>query len=103
MSPTAPPEAAILLVDDTPANLVALETILEPLGQRLVTAHSGREALRKLLEENFALILLDVRMGDLDGFETARLIRDRAHTEHVPIIFVTGFDRAELDMKTGYE
>jgi PAS domain S-box-containing protein len=103
LSPTAPPEAAILLVDDTPANLVALETILEPLGQRLVTAQSGREALRKLLDENFALILLDVRMGDLDGFETARLIRDRAHTEHVPIIFVTGFDRAELDMKTGYE
>ena len=97
------PEAAILLVDDTPANLVALETILAPLGQRLVTASSGREALRKLLEQNFALILLDVRMGDLDGFETARLIRGRVHTEDVPIIFVTGFDRAEIDMKTGYE
>jgi signal transduction histidine kinase len=103
LSPTAAPEAAILLVDDTPANLVALEAILAPLGQKLVTAQSGREALRKLLEENFALILLDVRMGDLDGFETARLIRDRAHTEHVPIIFVTGFDRAEIDMKAGYE
>jgi len=97
------PEAAILLVDDTPANLVALETMLAPLGQRLVTASSGREALRKLLEQNFALILLDVRMGDLDGFETARLIRGRVHTEDVPIIFVTGFDRAEIDMKTGYE
>jgi len=99
----AVPAAAILLVDDTPANLVALESILAPLGQRLVSARSGREALRKLLQEDFALILLDVRMGDLDGFETARLIRTRPHTEHVPIIFVTAFDRAETDIKAGYE
>jgi signal transduction histidine kinase/DNA-binding response OmpR family regulator len=103
LNPNAAAEAAILLVDDHPANLVALETILAPLGQKLVTASSGKEALRKLLNEDFALILLDVRMGDLDGFETARLIRARAHTEHVPIIFVTAFDRAETDMTTGYE
>ncbi|HEX6349036.1 MAG TPA: response regulator [Candidatus Dormibacteraeota bacterium] len=103
MNLEAAPEAAILLVDDTPANLVALESILAPLGQRLVTARSGREALRKLLEDDFALILLDVRMGDMDGFETARLIRSRPHTEHVPIIFVTAFDRVESDIKAGYE
>ena len=101
--PIPPPQAAILLVDDTPANLVALEAILDPLGQRLVTAGSGREALRTLLDEDFALILLDVRMADMDGFETARLIRARALTEHVPIIFVTAFDRAETDMRSGYE
>ncbi|MEP7106024.1 MAG: response regulator, partial [Chloroflexota bacterium] len=100
--PLPAPEAAILLVDDTPANLMALETILQPLGQRLVTARSGREALRLLLDEDFALILLDVRMDGLDGFETARLIRARQHTEHVPIIFVTAFDRAETDMRSGY-
>jgi len=103
LSEEAAPEAAILLVDDTPANLVALETILAALGQRLVTARSGREALRRLLKEDFALILLDVRMKDMDGFETARLIRARPHTEHVPIIFVTAFDRAETDIKSGYE
>jgi signal transduction histidine kinase/DNA-binding response OmpR family regulator len=102
-SPLPTPEAAILLVDDTPANLVALETILEPLGQRLVSARSGKEALRLLLDEDFALILLDVRMGEMNGFETARLIRARRHTEHVPIIFVTAFDRAETDMRSGYE
>ncbi len=101
--PIPAPQAAILLVDDTPANLVALETILEPLGQRLVTARSGKEALRTLLDEDFALILLDVRMADMDGFETARLIRARQHTEHVPIIFVTAFDRAETDMRSGYQ
>lgn len=102
-APIPVPPAAILLVDDTPANLVALQTILEPLGQRLVTARSGKEALRTLLDEDFALILLDVRMADMDGFETARLIRARQHTEHVPIIFVTAFDRAETDMRSGYE
>ncbi len=100
--PTAAPGAAILLVDDTPANVVALETILEPLGQRLVTARSGREALRKLLQEDFALILLDVRMGEMDGFETAALIRQRRASEHTPIIFLTAFDQAELDMTRGY-
>jgi PAS domain S-box-containing protein len=103
LSSEVAPEAAILLVDDTPANLVALESILAPLGQRLVSARSGREALRRLLQEDFALILLDVRMGEMDGFETARLIRSRSHTEHVPIIFVTAFDRAEIDIKAGYE
>jgi PAS domain S-box-containing protein len=98
-----PRKASILLVDDTPANLVALEAILEPLGENLVSAHSGREALRLLLRDEFALILMDVRMADMDGIETARLIRERARTADVPIIFVTAFDRAESDMSAAYE
>jgi two-component system, sensor histidine kinase len=95
-------KANILIVDDTPSKLVALEAILAPLKQRVVKAGSGREALRLLLREDFALILLDVRMGDMDGFETAALIRQRRASEHTPIIFLTAFDQAELDMARGY-
>jgi len=95
-------KANILVVDDTPSKLVALEAILAPLRQRVVKAGSGREALRLLLREDFALILLDVRMSDMDGFETAALIRQRRASEHTPIIFLTAFDQAELDMARGY-
>jgi signal transduction histidine kinase len=95
-------KANILIVDDTPSKLVALEAILAPLRQRVVKAGSGREALRLLLREDFALILLDVRMGDMDGFETAALIRQRRASEHTPIIFLTAFEQAELDMARGY-
>ena len=94
--------ANILIVDDTPSKLVALEAILAPLRQRTVKAGSGREALRVLLREDFALILLDVRMADMDGFETAALIRQRRSSEHTPIIFLTAFAEAELDMARGY-
>ncbi len=69
--------ATILIVDDREANLLALEAVLEPLNERLVKARSGREALRFLLQEDCALILLDVQMPELDGFETAALIRER--------------------------
>ncbi len=96
-------KASILIVDDTPANLVALAAILEPLGENLVSAGSGREALRLLLKGDYALIMMDVRMADMDGIETARLIRQRQHTADVPIIFVTAFDRAEADMTAAYE
>ena len=96
------PQASILIVDDTPAKLVALEAILAPLHQNVVTASSGREALRLLLKQDFALILLDVRMGDMDGFETAALLRQRRASEHTPIIFLTAFEQAELDMARGY-
>jgi two-component system, sensor histidine kinase len=99
---SAEPTANILIVDDTPSQLVALEAILAPLRQRVVKAGSGREALRLLLREDFALILLDVRMGDMDGFETAALIRQRRASEHTPIIFLTAFEQAELDMARGY-
>src|SRR5580765_813626 len=81
----------ILLVDDKPEKLLALEAVLEELGQNIVRAYSGREALRALLSDDFAVILLDVNMPGMDGFETAQLIRQRKTTEHVPIIFVTAF------------
>ena len=94
--------AKILIVDDTPSKLVAVEAILAPLRQRVVKAGSGREGLRLLLQEDFALILLDVRMSDMDGFETAALIRQRRASEHTPIIFLTAFGQAEIDMARGY-
>ncbi|HEY1226603.1 MAG TPA: response regulator, partial [Ramlibacter sp.] len=79
----------ILLVDDQPANLAALATVLAELGAELVTADSGQAALRALLAHEFALVLLDVRMPAMDGFETARLIREHPRTAGVPIIFMT--------------
>ena len=79
----------ILLVDDQPENLRTLEAVLEPLGHPLVTASSGHGALRMLLEQDFAMILLDVRMPGLDGLETAELIKQRARTRDVPIVFLT--------------
>ena len=95
-------QANILLVDDTPGKASAVEAILGPLKQRVVIATSGRDALRHLLRQAFALILLDVRMEGMDGFETAALIRQRRQSEHTPIIFITAFDKAELDMARGY-
>ncbi len=85
----------ILLVDDTPENLVSLEATLETLGEELVLARSGKEALRYLLEDNFAAILLDVKMPDMDGFETAELIRSRPRSRHTPILFLTGYKNEE--------
>ena len=76
--------ASVLLVDDRPANLVALEATLAPLGIRTVTAVSGPEALRRLLAEEFALVLLDVQMPGMDGFETATLMKRHPRTAHVP-------------------
>src|SRR5215213_5637495 len=81
----------VLLVDDKPEKLLSLEAVLEDLQQNVVRAYSGREALRALLNEDFAVILLDVNMPGMDGFETAQLIRQRKSTESVPIIFVTAF------------
>ncbi|MFD1733583.1 response regulator [Deinococcus malanensis] len=96
------PRANILIVDDQDAKRLALAAALEPLGQNLVLASSGREALRLVLGQEFAVILLDVRMPGMDGFETAELIRSRRQTESTPIIFVTAHDRAEADMLGGY-
>jgi len=81
----------ILLVDDHPDKLVALESVLAELGQNIVKAHSGKEALRRLLERDFAVILLDVNMPIMDGFETAAVLRQRARNEHTPIIFITAY------------
>src|SRR5271168_1134008 len=81
----------ILLVDDSPENLVSLEAALDGLGQELVLARSGMEALRHLLEADFAAILLDVKMPEMDGFQTAELIRSRRRSRDVPILFLTAY------------
>jgi signal transduction histidine kinase len=95
--------ANILLVDDQPANLVALEAILEPLGHRLVSADSGAAALRQILLQDFAVILLDARMPGLDGYETAALIRQRERSAHTPIIFLTADAGDRADTLRAYD
>ncbi len=92
----------ILLVDDQPENLVTLSATLEGLEQNLVMAHSGREALRYLLSNECALIILDVVMPGMDGFETARLIRERQSSKSTPIIFLTAGDSNDAQMFRGY-
>lgn len=102
-----PPEAEsnprILLVDDHPPNLLALEAVLEGVGADFVRASSGEEALRRLLDGEFALILLDVQMAGLDGFETAALIRKREATRGIPIIFLTAIHRDPSQQMRGYD
>jgi PAS domain S-box-containing protein len=95
-------EAAILVVDDEPKNLYTAEAVLGGLGGTLVTALSGREALRHLLRRDFACILLDVQMPELDGFQTAAVIRERDRCRHVPIIFVTAISKAAEHVRLGY-
>ncbi len=92
----------ILLVDDQPARLLSYETILSRLGQNLVSARSGLEALELLMKGDFAVILLDVSMPGMDGFETAAMIHDHPRYERTPIIFVTGVHVGELDRLKGY-
>jgi two-component system, sensor histidine kinase and response regulator len=92
----------ILLVDDQPANLVALEAMLQGLGQNLIRAESGREALKWLLTHEFAVILLDVKMPEMDGFETAALIRQRDKSRHTPILFLTAADNSQNHAVRGY-
>ena len=95
MSPMTPAKFNILVVDDRVENLIALEAALSDLGQNIVKARSGSEALRQLLKEEFIVILLDVNMPDIDGFETAALIRQRKKTEYTPIIFMTAATTSE--------
>ena len=92
----------ILLVDDQPANLIALDAMLSGLGQNLVKAESGREALKWLLTHDFAVILLDVKMPEMDGFETAALIRQRDKSRHTPILFLTAADNSQTHAVRGY-
>ncbi|MBD2210059.1 response regulator [Nostoc linckia FACHB-104] len=92
----------ILLVDDHSENLLALEAILHSLGQNLVRATSGAQALRCLLNQDFAVILLDVQMPEMDGFETATLIRQRERSRHTPIIFLTAFSTNDSMVFKGY-
>jgi signal transduction histidine kinase len=93
----------ILLVDDQPDNLLSAEAVLESLGEEIVMAHSGREALRHLLDHDFAVILLDVMMPGMDGFETATLIRQRDRSRHTPIIFLTALGKSEEHLFRGYD
>jgi PAS domain S-box-containing protein len=95
--------ANILLVDDQPQNLLALEAILSETGDNLIKAESGKAALRACLDREFAVILLDVQMPDLDGLETASLIRQRDKSRDTPIIFLTALSRSETNMFRGYE
>ncbi|HUI98769.1 MAG TPA: response regulator [Usitatibacter sp.] len=97
------PHASLLIVDDDAASLVALEAALRSLGSRIVTARSGEEALRKVLEEDFAAILMDVRMPGIDGFTTARLIRERKRSRYTPIIFLTAAQEDLASMFRGYQ
>jgi two-component system, sensor histidine kinase and response regulator len=102
--PSTPKEIVnILLVDDQPGKLVAHDAILSELGQRIIKARNGVEALGHLLRYDFAVILLDVNMPNMDGFETAALIRQRPRFEKTPIIFITGYNTTDLDRLKGYE
>src|SRR6202158_4674289 len=96
------PNASILIVDDARGSLLGMQEVLSSLGARLVSAASGEEALRCVLEEDFAAILMDVRMPGIDGFTTARMIRDRRRSRYTPIIFMTAAQE-DLSMLRGYQ
>ena len=102
MSAVLDDRPAVLLVDDRKQNLIALEAVLEPLPCRLVSVISGEEALKALLNEEFAVVLLDVQMPGMDGFETAELIKRRERTRSVPIIFVTAINKERDHVFRGY-
>jgi len=101
-APRAADEPAILVVDDRPANIVAFLAVLEPLGQPVVTATTGQEALRHLLQRDFALMLIDVQMPGMDGFELARSIKSHPRLAAIPIIFVTALSRDATHVFDGY-
>ncbi len=92
----------ILLVDDRPENLLVLEALLGDLGQNLVRATSGQDALRRLLEDDYALVLLDIQMPEMDGYETARLIRSRQSTRNLPILFISAIYRNPEHISRSY-
>src|SRR5207253_8930144 len=92
----------ILLVDDRRENLLALEGILKSLNENLLKASSGSEALKYLLRNEVAVILLDVEMPHMDGFQTATLIREREKTRHTPIIFLTAISKSDVHVSQGY-
>jgi signal transduction histidine kinase len=94
---------SVLIVDDNPAKVIALESALTGLEIGIVTANSGMEALRKLLAQDFAVVLLDVNMPIMDGFETAKMIRSRPRSQHLPIIFITAEVMADEARLAGYE
>jgi len=96
-------EQKILIVDDSKDNIFVMQTILEEVNATLITAESGNEALRILLKEDVSLILLDIQMPGMDGFETAELIRGSLRTKHIPIVFVTAISKDDQNVIRGYE
>ena len=96
-------EVGVLVVDDEAAGLVAMQSVLESSDRRLVLAQSGRDALRLMLTEDFAVVLLDVCMPDIDGLETARIIRSRPRSAATPIIFLTAASGDDNQVSLGYE
>src|SRR5688500_2523784 len=102
--PSTPAHADVdvLLVDDRNENLLALEAILDPLGLHLIRATSGEEALREVLRRELAVILLDVQMPGMNGFETAKVIKSRERSRHIPIIFLTAISKEEQYVFEGY-
>lgn len=95
-------EIKILIVDDNQANLIAPEAVLKSLNYHLIFASSGEDALRYLMKDDFAMILLDVQMPGMDGFETARFIRAREKNKNIPIIFITAICKSEENIVQGY-
>src|SRR3954462_11326611 len=96
-------QASILIVDDDRTTLAAMEAALSSLGARLVTASSGEEALRRVEEDEFAAILMDVRMPGIDGFTTAKMIRERPRTKYTPVIFLTAGKEDLVSEFRGYQ
>lgn len=96
-------EQNLLLVDDEPANLVSLEAVLEGDGRKLITASSGQKALKALLQYDVSLVLLDVQMPGMDGFEVAEIMQQREDTRNIPIIFVTAINKDEKYVYKGYQ
>jgi len=96
-------EPNVLVVDDDPSNLMALGAVLDGLGLRVTMARSGEEALRQILRQSFAVVLLDIKLPGLSGFEAATLIRSRDRYKHLPIIFITGHSHQHEDVQRGYE
>ena len=97
-----PVTVKILVVDDDPRNLMAVREMLRAPGVEIVTAESGEAALRHVLKDDFAVILLDVQMPEIDGYEVAGMVRARARSSRVPIIFLTAFNKDDLHVFRGY-
>ncbi|HWE30197.1 MAG TPA: hybrid sensor histidine kinase/response regulator, partial [Polyangia bacterium] len=99
-NPLPPP--SLLIVDDHPANLLALETVLDSVGAQIVRAASGEDALKAMLRQEFALIIMDVHMEELDGYQTMQIIRQRERLRDVPVIFLTAHYSDPDELKRGF-
>jgi CheY-like chemotaxis protein len=96
-------EHPVLVVDDDPDDCLALRAVLERMGLAVVEAYSGEEALRRVLERDFAVILIDLMLPRMNGFETAALVRQRERSRNVPFIFLTGIDKDDFRYVPGYK